>query len=75
MKTVKTKLYQLNDLRVKNGKVDYCDLVGCLECWVGDLINQLENVDISHPGKSIENKNAVLVGIKLLALFAGMREL
>jgi len=62
-------LYTLEELKDENGKIDFKDARGCIETWVADLKCSLDNVDQTHHGKSIENKEAVLIGIELFGLF------
>ena len=58
------KLYTLEDLKDKNGKIDFEDIQGCIETWVADLTNLTK--ESNHSKKT---KDTALVAIELFGLF------
>lgn len=57
-------LYTLEELKDKNGKLDYEEVRGCIETWVADLTNL--TLDCK---KSKDVKKIAYCGIELLGLF------
>lgn len=67
MKIQKATLYALKDLEVKNGKIDYDSVVGCLENWAGDMISQCDNRDIPK-----ETKRIIYCAVELFAMIGSL---
>ena len=58
------KLYTLDELKDKNGKLDYEEVRGCIETWVADL-----TILTKESKHSKRKKNSVLAALELFGLF------
>lgn len=70
------KLYVVDELDVKDGKIDYKDLIGNAETWVADLYSLIDEVECDKEGKKVteDQKNTVRAAINLFSTFFGLEE-
>lgn len=67
MKIQKATLYALKDLEVKNGKIDFDAVIGCIENWAGDMVSQCDNRDIPE-----ETKRIIYCAVELFAMIGSL---